>query len=334
MTPRLTLLAGLALAALVPGSAGATFPGGNGRLVVSVESCPEYRNLAVTPFRGGALEPITPFCVTNDEGDTIDVGEPDASPDGQHVLAVQSYIKPGLIRVAVDEGTTDRVELPTGIRLAYQPSFAPDGKRFAFLSGRGAVWIGTLDNSHSRRLSQDCDGGCVSWDQPRWSPDGKHMAVELANWGGVPRRKSVKSGLWIVRVSDGKRLRRVSRTAITWDWSPDGKRLVYSTDVWAGENSQASGGNLYIVDRSGKNLRLLLHRENVAESDPVWSPDGKWVAWVSYRFRQTSDVGFEVKPSLWRIRSRGGKPIKIRNLPEPFEDGGLYNESELTWLPR
>lgn len=52
-------------------------------------------------------------------------------------------------------------------------------------------------------------------------------------------------------------------------WSPDGKQIVY-----LGDANLPATRDLYIVDTSGNNKRLLTHLNG---NNPDWSPDGQWI---------------------------------------------------------
>jgi Tol biopolymer transport system component len=62
------------------------------------------------------------------------------------------------------------------------------------------------------------------------------------------------------------------------DWSPDGQRFVFDSDLDVAELVHASI-NLYFMEADGSNHRRFL---SGAES-PRWSPDGKTIAFNSRR---------------------------------------------------
>jgi Tol biopolymer transport system component len=340
---RTRLAISLLLLALCAPVAQASFPGRNGDFVVAVEGCgQENHYLAKTPWTGGPLTALTAPCqYATSEGETsLDVYSPDAAPDGQSVLALQveypyhpeSGPRPlSFTQVPADGGERSRIPLPSQIQyVEHPPSFAPDGQRFAFWGSTVSferpetdIFAMRLDGSGTREIS-----GRDAFTQPRWSPDGKLVAVVVSQYSN----SSIKPGIWLVRARDGRRVRRVAKHGGWVDWSPDGRHLVYAT-TFTRAGTRAAGGNLYVVSRQGGKARRLVSRDAIAETDPAWSPDGRWIAFVSLRFEGGGDVSWRIHASLWRVRARGGRPQRIESLPGPSVDEGYYDPPELTWLP-
>ncbi|MEA2180481.1 MAG: TolB protein [Solirubrobacteraceae bacterium] len=350
-TPMIAAVALLALAA----PAGAAFPGANGPFVVSVNTPCTYAggfDLVRIPWKGGTPTPLTDVCGPWDE-ETDDSAasfrQPDAAPDGQSVLARSSEATSRIVRVGIDGGAPTEIPLQQKlIDNGVSPtSFAPDGLHFAADSDRHVdgydregVYEIPLDGSDARVINDPADCArprtCTVFQNPRWSPDGKLLAAE----GSTPKyvkgeKGSHRSGIWLLRVSDGRPVRRVGpANATELDWSPDSRQLVYRTSYQQREiKGGASGGNVFVVRRDGTHRRALVHREDIAETQPTWSPDGKRVAWVALEF-SAGDVGFSVKASLWSVGVRSGKRKKLQKLPRVYVEEGFYDTPELTWLTK
>jgi len=336
---------------LAPATAAmASFPGENGKLVAAVDGCGGHgsRHLVAPPWRGGPLTPITTRC-------DVDFVQPDASPDGETIIAVQEEDQGesgrrqfAFTTVAPDGSNRQRIALPDEVSFAGWPSFAPDGERFAFADdhpdgffGGSSIWEMRLDGSGARTIREHPPCGpdfdrqnCSALLEPRWSPDGELIAVVVSNRrydvdGGFPMRR----GIWLLDADTGEPVRRIARTGAWVDWSPAGRRLVYSS-YYTRSGNRAAGGTIYVIRRDGSNRRALVDRNAIAETEPTWSPDGRFIAWVSVRFSGGGDVHWDIDATLWRMRVRGGKPRKTHTLPSPGVEEGYYNIPELTWLPR
>ena len=338
----------LALFASMPTTAHTAFPGENGPFVLSIENCSIYftRYLVKLPPGGGELTPVTEKCVGEPDEDDLppSYSFPEGGPGGETLLAHRTRPDPGYVTMGVDGSSETAVPLPLGTEAfsLSPPAFSPNGRRLAFESDRYVdgydtqpLWSVRLDGTDARKVrrAQRCGRGrsCNVFENPHWSPDGKLIAVNVDAWGKDP---GLKPGLWLLRAKDGRVVRRlVKKQVASMDWSPDGRRVVYATQYYHGEEAEASGGNLYVVNRDGTGRRTLVHRHKIAETQVVWSPDGRRIAWISLEFTD-GDVSFDVFPKLWTIPAKGGSRKLVKELPQPYVEEGDWQAPHLTWLAR
>ena len=104
-----------------------------------------------------------------------------------------------------------------------------------------------------------------------WSPDGREIAL-VAKDGG-------KDAIVIFDADDRKEIQRLHPELdgiLSPSFGPDGRRIVF--------NGLSEGNSdLYIFDRDSGEMDRLTASRNAAR-DPVWSPDGEWIAF-------TTDIG-------------------------------------------
>ena len=339
---RSAIIALALLAALAP-PAHATFPGSNGKLAVSVDTCEFNPHLRAVSPGGKHLGYLTKPCemlgIDEDEEQILrSARAPEWSPDGRRLMYTQPS---GLDTIGASGGEARTL---AGTAKAEQPSYSPDGNRVAFMRD-GAIWTMAADGRRQRllRAKPTCprdEDNCVHLDEPRWSPDGRLIAVRADQFAYGPGRRALpRPGLWLIDARTGRYVRRivrgdkVGRAPFEPDWSPDGKRLVYRTSFQQDEmKGGASGGNIWVVDRSGRNNRRLVHRKGMAEASPVWSPDGKQVAWIGLGFT-SGDVAFDVRATIMRVRVKDGRRQVVRRLPSPYVEEAYYHLPELSWQP-
>lgn len=158
------------------------------------------------------------------------------------------------------------------------PSWSPDGKKIAFVSNRNGgyiqIWVIDADGANPIRLT----GGV--WDQnPVWSPNGKKIAYQAY------RKKALNVDfeernyeIYVMNADGSNKNRLTDRQEFDGhpSWSPDGKKIVYSSRR---ENRIAE---IYVMDVNGRNEKRI--SQNIKDREnkfmPAWSPDGRRIAFV------------------------------------------------------
>src|SRR6266446_2045602 len=104
--------------------------------------------------------------------------------------------------------------------------------------------------------------------------------------------------------------------------SPDGKRVVYELQKTNWEDN-AFDRNLWIVDIAAGESHALTSAKK-SSTNPVWSPDGKWIAFLSDRPGQITGTP-EGKKQLYVIPADGGEAQQLTKLESDVND--------LVWAP-
>ena len=97
--------------------------------------------------------------------------------------------------------------------------------------------------------------------------------------------------------------------------SPDGKAVAYVVESLNAERD-AYQTDVWLVPTAGGEARALASSP-VGDDTPRWSPDGRYVAFLSERPRPgvTGDDATEAKRQIWLIRPDGGEAVPLTSRP-------------------
>lgn len=239
------------------------------------------------------------------------------SPDGKKLAFVSRRDGDYEIYLMERDGSNQtRITHSKGID--EDPQWTPDGRQILFESSRAGNWdifIMNSDGTHQINLTQ------TPFDEadPSLSPDGKRVLF-----------KSQREGKWHLYIMnlDGSGLRPLARSAYTEGalddpvWAPDGNRIAYVS-------KRFKNPDVYIMDLPGaeeewnkkKASVRNLTRHSARDEGPTWSPDGRFISFVSDR---------EGERNLYVVPSRGGEARRIGSVP--VKAGPARWSSDGFWL--
>jgi dipeptidyl aminopeptidase/acylaminoacyl peptidase len=222
---------------------------------------------------------------------------------------------------------------------------SPDGLWVAYVlttndrvsdEARSAIWMVSWDGSQRVALT----GAAEGIDKPKWSPDGRYLSFLSMPAGS----EKVQIMLLDRRGGDARQLTDVSGDIGEYAWSPDGKRLVLtmeSSDAGSqskpmvidalhfkqdddGYLTQDRTRHLYSFDVESKHLEQLTSDAAFNEDLPVWSPDGRQIAFIRTHEQGPDQDGREDIDVMDAVA--GATPRKIAR---PFAP----NTQQVTWSP-
>ena len=252
--------------------------------------------------------PITPRAITIDDYFQIrDVGQPELSPDGQWV------------------------------------AYAVRTKMLKEDKNEQRLWM--ISTHGGDPLPMTAEG--VSSSHPRWSPDGKYLAI-------LSSRNAGKSQVWLLNRLGGEavRLTETVQGVNDFEWSPDSTRLVLILTDPKPEDAEAAKDkdkpapakpktqppwvidrlqfkedtvgyldrrrtHLYVFDVAAKTTTQVTSGD-YDDNEPSWSPDGKSLAFTSNRSTPDPDRNFN--SDIWVVAANN----VARSAGAPSDDKGAH----------
>jgi TolB protein len=141
------------------------------------------------------------------------------------------------------------------------------------------------------------------------SPDGRRIVYHSQD-----RRVGKPRGAYVMN-ADGTGRRHLTDDGCPCSWSPDGKRIVFSS-------GRDGNGELYVVNADGSGQRPLVTAPSSNEWSPTWSPDGRTIVFATDR---------DGNAELYSVDADGSNPRNLTN--SPGNDGGLGGMFSALWSP-
>jgi dipeptidyl aminopeptidase/acylaminoacyl peptidase len=234
------------------------------------------------------------------------VGNMQIAPDGEWVLYSVSQLDSVRDRSESDLYLT-RWDGSRTLRLTYSPEsegsprFSPDGKYISYTSSRGIpsargaqVFLLDRGGGEAQKLT-DVNGGVSGYE---WSPDSKRLVLTVRDPDPDTDRPPA---------ADTTRPRPASPIVIDrYQFKQDGQGYLGNRRT-----------HLFIFDVESRKIDQLTTGK-FTESNPSWSPDGQWIAFVSER---GADPDKENNSDIYVVEARvTAQPRQLTKFEGP--DGG------------
>lgn len=268
------------------------------------------------------------------------VGAPVFSPDGKWIAYTISEWnqkenrRTTHIWLASSEGGRT-IKLTNGEKGESAPQWSPDGTQVAFLADRdkgNQIWIIPANGGEADKLTSE-ENGVQGF---RWSPDGKTVAFLTRDTfkDKAEREKKRKdkydtivvdddlqfTHLWTIAIDskEKKRLTEGTFSISNPQWSPDGKSIAFVRSPLGVQESsfidisEDRNTDIYIIPATGGAARQFTANP-AGDSNPQWSPDGKWIAYIS----NTEPKSWAAKSDILVAPAEGSAP---RNITKDFNE--------------
>jgi serine/threonine-protein kinase len=203
--------------------------------------------------------------------------------------------------------------LPEPPRTYFVPRISPDGSKLALNiieNSNVDVWVYDLKRSTLSRLTFDPLADELT---PVWSPDGSRIAFSVED-----QRK-----IMLIPADGSSPAEAIASTEFNTrlsSWSPDGKTLFVTEESSTNDDIKALD-----LEGEGKLEKFLATETEHFEDQPVISPGGRWVAYISNESgnREVFVQAFPGPGGKWQISSEGGTaPLWSRDGRELFYRNG------------
>ena len=228
------------------------------------------------------------------------------SPDGNKVLytvreAVMTADRSEYVNQVYlcNADGSNTIQLTKAEKNSSSPQWSPDGKWISFTSARDGktnLYIMAIAGGEAEKIT-DTKTGVGNY---QWNKQGNAIAFTMGDETSDMEEKNKKSKndwyfyeeepkqnrlyvIWPDKKDTGdkrvqKALTKSSWNVTSFDWSPDGKQIVYAHGKTPKVNDNVYS-DISLVNLETGGIKTLVNT-GAGETSPFFSPDGKWIAYL------------------------------------------------------
>src|SRR5436190_756315 len=231
---------------------------------------------------------------------------------------------------------SNSIQLTKGDKNSANPQWSPDGKWIAFTSSRDSknnLYVLPVGGGEAEKIT-DVKSSVGGYS---WSHDGKMIAFTMIDASEAKEEKDKKAKndwyymdeevkqnrlfvLWLDKKDTAgkvvqKKLTKENYNVYAFDWSPDGKTIAYSHGKTPEVNDNVYS-DISLIDIETGNIKSIANT-GAGESNPLFSPDGKMIAY--YSSADPVDWSGARHAKIYSLAD--GKSWRLKATPD--ENGGL-----------